>query len=207
MFISFEGIDGSGKSTQLTLLRDVLEDRGLRTLTVREPGATVLSEEIRSILLSNKQSITSTAELLLFNAARAQLVERVIVPALERREIVLCDRYSDSTTAYQGYGRQLDLDEVRTCNNIATRGIMPRVTFFIDVPYEAAQQRMSFHTTSGGPDRMERSGPEFFDRVRAGYLEIAAAEPHRFHVIDGVRDRDVVHADIVAIVTAALSTP
>lgn len=205
MFISFEGIDGSGKSTQLTLLRDVLEDRGHRTLTVREPGATILSEEIRSILLSNKQNITSTAELLLFNAARAQLVEKVIVPALERGEVVLCDRYSDSTTAYQGYGRQLDMTDVLRCNNIATRGIMPTVTFFIDVPYEEAQQRMAFHTTSGGPDRMERSGRAFFDRVRQGYLEIAAGEPERFHVINGMGDRATIHSTIVAIVTSLLS--
>ena len=132
MFISFEGIDGSGKSTQLLLLRDVLEQAGSAVVTIREPGATLLSESIREILLSNKQTITSTAELLLFSAARTQLVEKVIEPALEQGTLILCDRYVDSTTAYQGYGRMLDMENVTTCNRIATRGVMPSVTFFID---------------------------------------------------------------------------
>lgn len=200
MFISFEGIDGSGKSTQLTLLREVLEAEGETVLTIREPGATMLSESIREILLSNKQSITSTAELLLFSSARTQLVETIIEPALHEGKIILCDRYVDSTTAYQGYGRQLNMEQVRQCNAIATRGILPHVTFFIDVAYERAQQRMQFTPGSTEPDRMERSGREFFERVRDGYLEIAAQEPERFVVIDGHRERQQIHADIVSIV-------
>jgi dTMP kinase len=198
MFISFEGIDGSGKSTQLTLLREWFEDRGHRVITVREPGATMLSESIREILLSNKQSITPTAELLLFSAARTQLVETVILPALDRGDIVLCDRYVDSTTAYQGYGRMLDLDEVRLCNRIATRGVMPTMTFFIDVPYDQAQQRMQFHPSTQEPDRMERSGRAFYERVRAGYLAISAAEPERCRVIDGLQARDAVHHAVLS---------
>lgn len=198
MFISFEGIDGSGKSTQLLLLKEWLEERGHRVVTVREPGATMLSESIREILLSNKQTITPTAELLLFSAARTQLVEKVIQPALERGEIVLCDRFVDSTTAYQGYGRMLDMDEVRRCNSIATRGVMPTVTYFIDVPFDQAQQRMQFHPATGEPDRMERSGRDFFERVRAGYLTIAAAEPERFRVVDGLQDRAHVHDAVIA---------
>lgn len=122
MLISFEGIDGSGKSTQLVMLREVLEDRGLTVVVIREPGATLLSESIREILLSTKQTITPTAELLLFSAARTQLVEKVIEPALNEGSIILCDRYVDSTTAYQGFGRELDLDSVRLCNRIATGG-------------------------------------------------------------------------------------
>jgi len=196
MLISFEGIDGSGKSTQLVMLREVLEDRGLTVVVIREPGATLLSESIREILLSTKQTITPTAELLLFSAARTQLVEKVIEPALNEGSIILCDRYVDSTTAYQGYGRKLDLDSVRLCNRIATRGVMPTVTFFIDVAYEQAQQRMQFDLGVGEPDRMERSGRDFFERVRYGYLQIAVDEPERFIVIDGSRDRVEIHSDI-----------
>lgn len=205
MFISFEGIDGSGKSTQLLLLKEWLEVRGHRVLAIREPGATVLSEAIREILLSNKQSITSTVELLMFSAARSQLVERVIMPALERGEIILCDRFVDSTTAYQGYGRMLDMGDVQACNNIATRGVMPSVTFFIDVPYEEAQMRMHFHPASGEPDRMERAGRDFFERVRAGYHAIAAADATRFRIVDGMRDRADIHAEITTILSEVLS--
>ena len=198
MFISFEGIDGSGKSTQLGLLRGWLEGRGRTVVTVREPGATHLSESIREILLSNKQTITPTAELLLFSAARTQLVETVIRPALERGDVVLCDRFVDSTTAYQGYGRQLDLNEVALCNSLATHAVIPAVTFFIDVPYDEAQLRMQFHPTSGEPDRMERSGRDFYERVRGGYHSIAENEPQRFVIVNGVQDRDRIHEEIVA---------
>lgn len=205
MFISFEGIDGSGKSTQLMMLREWLESHGHRVVTVREPGATLLSESIREILLSNRQSITPTAELLLFSAARTQLVETVIRPALEKGEVVLCDRYVDSTTAYQGYGRRLDLREVTLCNSLATQGVMPSVTFFIDVPYDEAQLRMQFHPAAGEPDRMERSGREFFDRVRDGYHAIARNEPDRFVIINGVQERSDIHTEIVLTMQARLS--
>lgn len=202
MFVSFEGIDGSGKSTQLTLLRNWIEDRGIRSITVREPGATTLSESIRGILLSNKQTITPTAELLLFSAARAQLVEKVIIPALEKGEVVLCDRYVDSTTAYQGHGRMLDMEQVRVCNRLATQGVLPTLTFFIDVAYDEAQQRMHFTPAHGEPDRMERSGREFFERVREGYHTIALQEPNRFRIVDGMRDPDTIHTDILRIFEA-----
>lgn len=207
MFISFEGIDGSGKSTQLVLLRDVLEQAGSTVVTIREPGATLLSESIREILLSNKQTITSTAELLLFSAARTQLVEKVIEPALGQGTVILCDRYVDSTTAYQGYGRMLDMQNVTACNRIATRGVMPSVTFFIDVAFEQAQQRMHFDTGAGEPDRMERAGREFFERVREGYLAIAQNEPTRMVVIDGARDRAVIHHDILAVLRERTTLP
>lgn len=205
MFISFEGIDGSGKSTQLMLLKSWFEERGRSVLTVREPGATLLSEEIREILLSNKQSITPTAELLLFNAARTQLVDTVIRPALDLNRVVLCDRFADSTTAYQGYGRKLDLDEVMKCNTLATHGVLPNVTFFIDVPYDEAQQRMQFHPASGEPDRMEKSGREFFDRVRGGYKAIAEREPERFVVVNGVQERSAIHAEVISVIEARLT--
>lgn len=207
MFISFEGIDGSGKSTQLNLLREWLEQRGKSVVTIREPGATLLSESIREILLSTKQSITPTAELLLFSAARTQLVERVIEPTLAAGSIILCDRYVDSTTAYQGYGRGLNMDHVAQISRIATRGVMPELTFFIDVRYEQAQQRMQFAEGATEPDRMERAGSEFFNRVRDGYLTIATAEPKRFVVIDGYRERDVIHQDILSVVELRLQAP
>jgi dTMP kinase len=197
VFISFEGIDGSGKSTQLTMLREWFEARGSGVMVIREPGATLLSESIREILLSTKQSITPTAELLLFSAARTQLVEKVIEPAQTAGSIILCDRYVDSTTAYQGYGRGLNLDHVAEISRIATRGVMPSLTFFIDVRYEQAQQRMQFAEGAVEPDRMERAGSEFFNRVRDGYLAIAASDPKRFVVVDGYRDRDAIHRDIV----------
>ncbi|MEY3386552.1 MAG: hypothetical protein RIR53_1363 [Bacteroidota bacterium] len=198
MFISFEGIDGSGKSTQLTMLREWFESHGSGVTVIREPGATLLSESIREILLSTKQSITPTAEILLFSAARTQLVEKVIEPALEAGSIILCDRYVDSTTAYQGYGRGLDLTAVAAINRIATRGIMPDLTFFIDVRYEQAQQRMQFSEGGGEPDRMERAGSDFFNRVRDGYLAIAQQDAKRFVVIDGYRDRASIHRDIIS---------
>lgn len=207
MFISFEGIDGSGKSTQLNLLREWLEHQGKSVVTIREPGATLLSESIREILLSTKQSITPTAELLLFSAARTQLVERVIEPTLAAGSIILCDRYVDSTTAYQGYGRGLNMDHVAEISRIATRGMMPELTFFIDVRYEQAQQRMQFAEGAAEPDRMERAGSEFFNRVRDGYLTIATAEPKRFVVIDGYRERDVIHQDILSVVEQRLQAP
>lgn len=207
MFISFEGIDGSGKSTQLNLLREWFEDRGSSVIVIREPGATLLSESIREILLSTKQSITPTAELLLFSAARTQLVEKVIEPALETDAIILCDRYVDSTTAYQGFGRGLDLTRVHAINEIATRGVMPDLTFFIDVRYEQAQQRMQFAEGGGEPDRMERAGGDFFNRVRDGYLSIAGHDPKRFVVIDGYRERDAIHRDIIAEVERRRNAP
>jgi len=207
VFISFEGIDGSGKSTQLNLLREWLEQLGRNVITIREPGATLLSESIREILLSTKQSITPTAELLLFSAARTQLVERVIEPALTAGSIILCDRYVDSTTAYQGFGRGLNMDQVAEISRIATRGVMPELTFFIDVRYEQAQQRMQFAEGAAEPDRMERAGGEFFNRVRDGYLAIAEAEPKRFVVIDGYRDRDAIHRDILSVVEKRLQAP
>ncbi len=205
MFISFEGIDGSGKSTQLALLREWFEQRGHTVVALREPGATVLSEDIRTIVLSNKQNITPMAELLLFSAARVQLVEKVIRPALEQQSVVLCDRYVDSTTAYQGSGRELNMEYVALCNRLATGGVMPDVTFFIDVPYEEAQLRMNFHSAHAEPDRMEKSGRVFFERVRLGYLTIARSEPHRVVVLDGMQSREIIHEHIISHVRGRLS--
>lgn len=190
MLISFEGLDGCGKSTQAHRLAQRLREQGYRVELFREPGATPLSESIRRLLLESATEITPLAELLLFNAARAQLVETALRPALESGAIVLCDRFDDSTTAYQGYGRGLPLEVVATCNRIATGGLKPAVTFFLDVPVELALRR------SRGSDRLEQAGREFFERVRSGYWEIARQEPERVFCIDATRSPEEVHAHI-----------
>ncbi len=190
MLITFEGLDGCGKSTQLHRLADRLQRLGYRVTIVREPGTTPLSERLRHLLLEGPTDIVPLAELFLFNAARAQLVETVLRPTLEAGTIVLCDRFADSTTAYQGYGRGLPLELVLTCNRIAVGEIEPTLTFFLDVPVELAIQR------HGIPDRMERAGPAFFERVRQGYWEIARREPQRVIPIDGTRSPDAIHAEI-----------
>lgn len=190
ILISFEGLDGCGKSTQIQLLAQRLNALGYPVRIFREPGATPLSEQIRQLLLHTATDITPVAEMLLFNAARAQLVETALRPALEEGAIVLCDRFDDSTTAYQGYGRGLPLEMVLQCNHIATGGVKPHVTFFLDVPVEVAFQR------SHGIDRMEQAGHRFFERVRQGYWEIARREPDRVIPIDGMRPPEIVHAEI-----------
>lgn len=190
LLITFEGLDGCGKSTQLQRLADRLRQLGHRVTIVREPGTTPLSERLRQLLLEGTTEIVPLAELFLFNAARAQLVETVLRPALEAGSIVLCDRFADSTTAYQGYGRGIPLELVITCNRIAIGDLEPTLTFFLDVPVELALRR---HRSS---DRMEQAGPAFFERVRQGYWEIARREPHRFIPIDATRPLEAVHTDI-----------
>lgn len=180
MFITFEGIDGVGKSTQLRLLEDYFLQQGKDVLTLREPGGTKVSESIRSILLSKESTIDDVSELLLFEAARAHLTEFVIRPALEAGKIVICDRYYDSTTAYQGYGRGLPLDKIRMCNELATGGLKPDITVLLILNLDKAYKR-SGHKKF---DRIESSGDEFFHRVINGFLEIAREEPGRILLID-----------------------
>ena len=195
MFITFEGLDFSGKSTQATILVEKLKKTHPVVHFLREPGGTKISERIRDILLDKKNlEMTEAAELFLFSAARAQLVMDVIVPALHRREIVVCDRYYDSTTAYQGYGRGIDLETVKRINRLATGGRDPAITFFVDIPVEEIEQRkkkagMSF-------DRMESSGKEFYEHVRHGYREIARNESHRCVTIDGMLTVEEIARDI-----------
>ncbi|MEN3026096.1 MAG: dTMP kinase [Chlorobiota bacterium] len=190
ILISFEGLDGCGKSTQVELLAERLRSLGYTVQVFREPGATPLSESIRQLLLYTPTEIVPVAEMLLFNAARAQLVESAIRPALAAGAIVLCDRFADSTTAYQGYGRGLPIDQVLLCNHIATGGLKPALTLFLDVPVEVAIQR------SQKGDRMERSGYEFFERVRQGYWEIARREPERVVCIEASSSPERVHATV-----------
>ncbi len=206
MFITFEGIDLSGKSTQAQLLMKRLrEERGAgggvpEVRFLREPGGTPISERLREILLDRKNTAMHPwTELFLFSAARAQLVAEVIRPALDRGEIVVCDRFYDSTTAYQGYGRGLDLETVRRINTAAANGTDPDLTIVVDIPVEEIGRRRS---ASGlGTDRMESAGRDFFERVRKGYAEIQHREPHRVVRVDGARTVEEVGQDVWRAVT------
>ncbi len=188
MLITFEGLDCSGKSTQARLLVDRFSGtNGVpKVLFIREPGGTEISERIRSILLDSEHvELDPVTELFLFSASRAQLTTQVIRPALDRNEVVVCDRYFDSTTAYQGFGRQMDLPAIKEINRLATGGIRPDLTFFLDVPLDELARRRA--STRKGSDRMEDSGSEFYRRVLAGYKHIAEAEATRYVNINGTR--------------------
>jgi len=191
MLITFEGIDCSGKSTQAKLLVEKLEVvlpgmKGMNPAVrlIREPGGTSVSERIREILLNKDHNeLTDAAELFLFSASRSQLVNEVILPALGRGETVVCDRFADSTTAYQGYGRGLDLQTVEVINRLTTSGVKPDLTLFIDIPVNEVERRRA---CMGSPhDRMEGAGRQFYERVRDGYLKLAREEQERIAVIDG----------------------
>jgi dTMP kinase len=187
MFVTFEGLDGSGKSTQAALLQEHLSASGRDVVLTREPGGTPLGEEIRRIVLQPGFEISPWAEAALFAAARAELVERVIRPALERGADVVCDRYIDSSLAYQGIARQLGVDRVLELNLQATRGLLPDRTFLVLVDPEEAVRRQE-----GDPDRMEGEGAEFVRRVDEGYRELAALFPRRVLQVDASRPpRDV----------------
>ena len=197
IFITFEGGEGCGKSTQQRLLARRLEAAGLTVRSLREPGGTIVGEAVRSVLLDPEHSgLDATAEVLLYEAARAQLVAEVIEPALEAGEIVLCDRYFDSSTAYQGHARGLPLDQIESLNRIATGGLLPDRTLLLDIDAVLGIQR----ATSNGADRLEAEDIAFHERVRAGFLQIAAENPDRVRVIDAsgeVEDVAVRVADAV----------
>ena len=180
LLITFEGGDGAGKSTQARRLRSRLARAGHAVRLLAEPGGTVLGQRLRRLLKFSRQEITPQAELLLFLASRAQLTQEVILPALAQGAVVICDRYADSTAAYQGYGRGLDLEEVHRLNAGATQGLRPDLTVLLDVPPEEALQRRAPATH----DRMERGAAEFHDRVRQGYRDLARNEPSRWLVVD-----------------------
>lgn len=190
-FITFEGGEGCGKSTQVKRLREALEKSGVEVLLTREPGGTVLSEEIRRLIKDQDDDPPcDRSELLLFLAARAQLVRNVIVPALESGKWVISDRFSDSTKAYQGYGRGLPLDVISTVNEFACDGLRPDLTILLDVAPETAHARMRGreHATGTSADRIERAGDAFHARLRTGFAELAAAEPERIKVVDANGD-------------------
>ena len=186
MFITFEGIDGSGKSTQIQLLKEMLEKRNHVVTILREPGGNILSEQIRQLLLDSKEQVDPRCELLLFTAARAQLVGSVIRPALEAGNIVICDRYIDSSVAYQGYGRGLSIESIESINDFATAGLIPDITFIFDLSVDDAAKRAGFRSNDNQtkPDRMERSGDAFFERTKQGYLEIAKKSDRNIFIIN-----------------------
>ena len=204
MFITFEGPDGSGKSTQLRMLASALREQGVDVVTTREPGGTEIGDQIRAVIMNMKnKAMDPRTELLLFNASRAQLVEELIRPSLAAGKIILCDRYADSTMAYQGYGHGLDKDELRRLLNFATGGLKPDLTLLFDISAEAGlKRRLSNHDEW---NRMDDYALQFHERVRGGFLELAAADPERWVVIDADRDPGVIHAEVLDIVKRKLS--
>jgi dTMP kinase len=197
MFISFEGIDFCGKSTQIELLKDYLIDKNKKVEILREPGGTVLSEKIRLMLLDNKNSsMFAETELLLFSASRAQLVREKIRPYLEKEYYVISDRFHDSSTAYQGYGRGIQIERVLQVHKLAIGDTIPEITFFIDIPVGVANERKK-KKSKGKLDRIELADIEFYNRVRSGYLEIANKE-NRFKVIDGTQTIENINNQIIS---------
>jgi dTMP kinase len=194
VFITLEGGDGSGKTTQAELLLGWLADRGRRVLRTREPGGTEVGLEVREIVLHHRGDITPRAEALLYAADRAHHVATIVRPALERGEVVIQDRYIDSSVAYQGAGRVLDPDEVRGLSEWATQGLRPDLTILLDLDADAARGRLDEARTRY--DRLEAEASEFHDRVRSAYLKLADAEPERFLVVDAERPVDEIAATI-----------
>jgi dTMP kinase len=206
-FITFEGTEGSGKSTQLKLLGERMGTLGRPFRFLREPGGTPIGEEIRHTLQHSdaNAAMTPEAELLLINASRAQLTREVIRPALAAGEIVVCDRFYDSTTAYQGYGRQLDLKWVQSIIEFAVGDTRPDLTLFLHVPLAISEQRRQNRTGAPVRDRMEEAGRAFFERVERGYTAIAAAEPQRVKTIDATQPIEAVSGQIWNHVAALLT--
>lgn len=197
LLISFEGSEGSGKTTQIAELSERLENEGFEVVVTREPGGTEIGEEIRHLLMhaTASEKLTPEAELLLFAASRAQLVRELILPSLEAGKIILCDRFLDSTTVYQGVGRQISMEPVHIINTFAVGSIMPDLTVVLDVPAELGMARIKRRKTDL-PDRMETETIDFYRKVREGYLMLAKAMPERFIVVDGTGDKDKVQRAI-----------
>lgn len=204
MLITFEGIDGAGKSTQVMKLKRHLQEQGREVMTLREPGGTPVAEEIRELLLESRNDITPVGELLLFAASRAELVQQVIRPALDSGSDVILDRFFDSTTAYQGYGRGLDLDMLAEINRIASCGLVPDITFYLDLtPEDAFMRKFSEKSLplafeSEELDRMENSGLDFYRRVREGYHKVSSENPNRIAMIDALLSPAEIHRKIIS---------
>ena len=205
-FITFEGIDGSGKSTQLRLLAGSLRAREIDVLTTFEPGDTPLGRRLREAFLETEETVSPIAELLLFAADRAQHVEYMIRPALETGRIVISDRYADATAAYQGAGRGFDEKTIAQVIELATGGLEPDLTLFFDITIETATKRMSNRDrTNAVENRMDRETAEFYRRVRDAYLDIAGREPGRFKIVDANGSPDETHAKVFEIVSGFLN--
>ncbi|MDD5200482.1 MAG: dTMP kinase [Terrimicrobiaceae bacterium] len=200
IFITFEGSEGCGKTTQIERLARSLRAAGRTVVVTREPGGTPVGEQIRHVLQHSRDSeaMTPEAELLLFAASRAQLVRECIEPALAEGADVISDRFLDSTTVYQGVARRLSAADVRRINDFAVGDCRPDVTFILDLQAAEARARVFDQTDrSAKPDRIEREPLDFYERVRAGYLELAAGDPARFHLLDGAQSRDALAAQIL----------
>lgn len=199
LFITFEGADGCGKTTQLKLLAEYLQKNGVDVLVTREPGAKGLGEKLRDILLNYDGVVSDRCEAFLFLADRAQHIDTIVTPAVDAGKIVLCDRHIDSTAAYQGYGRGQDIEQINKLNMIATSGKKPDLTIVFDIDAETSLARVG-----STKDRMESSGIEFFNRVRDGYLKIAALEPNRIKVLDATKSIDEVQQDVIELINSKL---
>lgn len=202
MFITFEGPEGSGKSTQLPQLAQFLEEKGLSVVRTREPGGTKIGDQIREVLVRmDNTELHPRTEILLFLAARAQLVEELIIPSLQQGKIILCDRYGDSTLAYQGYGHGLDLDTLRAMLHFATGGLKPDLTILLDVDVMTGLKRKKIKEEWNRLDAFELS---FHERVRDGYHILAGQEPERWKIVDATQDPEQVQTEIRALVLNAL---
>ncbi|RME63211.1 MAG: dTMP kinase [Nitrospirae bacterium] len=193
LFITFEGIEGSGKTTMVRMLNEYLTDKGYQVIATYEPGDHPLGPDIRKLLLSPPVSPGLMGELLLYMADRAEHLEKVIMPALKEGKIVLCDRFTDSTLAYQGYARGGDIDTIKTLNKLVTGNLRPQRTYLLDLSPEEGLKRNS---TAKKTDRFERESLEFHKRVREGFLQIASEEPERFKIIDSHKNLDEVFSEI-----------
>jgi dTMP kinase len=202
VFISFEGPEGAGKSTQTKLLQSALERAGYGVTLTREPGGTLLGDAVRGVVLLNLDlEVSPLAEFLLYSASRAQLVRDVITPALQARHVVICDRYADSSLAYQGYGRRLNLEFLREVTWEATGGLSPHITVLLDLEPAEGLRRASVR---GQKDRLEMADLNFHERVRNGFLELAHMEPERFLIVDATQAPEVIHEQILSAVAGSL---
>ncbi len=209
LFITFEGPDGSGKTTQISLLAEHLRAMGHDVLITREPGGTSIGDQIRTVLHDVKNvEMMGETEFLLYSASRAQLVREVLQPHLARGGTVLCDRFADSSMAYQGYGRELDLEAIRLITQFATGGLTPHLTIYLDLPVEVGIQRKqtAYVAQAGEWNRLDRQTLDFHRRVRQGYLKMARAEPDRWLVIDATQSIDDTQAAIRARLKTLLSS-
>lgn len=199
LFITLEGADGCGKTTQLNLLKEYLTSRGYEIVVTREPGGKGLGEKLREILLNYDGEVSDRCEAFLYLADRAQNIDTIIKPAINSGKIVLCDRHTDSSVAYQGYGREQNIDNINTLNELAVNGVHPDLTIVFDIDTETSMERVGAEK-----DRLESAGIEFHKRVRNGYLEIAKKNPQRIKVVDASQTIEDVQRDVIKIVEGVL---
>lgn len=196
VFITFEGADGCGKTTQIELLKKYLDEKNIKNIQTREPGATELGVELRKILLHYEKPVSDVAETFLYLADRAQHTEFEIKPMLDDGYIILCDRFIDSTVSYQGYARKQDIDQINKLNEIATKGLKPDLTIVFDIESTIAQKRLQ-----GEKDRLEKEGLEFHKALRFGYLELAKKEPDRIKVINADDTIENIHKKVIELIS------